>query len=119
MVGSLVRSVLVDLPAPIPVAGLSTDNNADNANANPGKVDPWKNIFPVERCTHGGMGQDGFYRFIGGLGGHGSTPGTRMRSRASELVGRRRRGAFIGVWIVCLRFGVGFVRDVGGSILGM
>ena len=84
MVGSLVRSVLVDLPAPIPVAGLSTDNNADNANANPGNVDPWKNIFPVERWTHGGMGQDGFYRFIGGLGG---TAAPQERECDREQVG--------------------------------
>ena len=61
MVGALSWSALVDLPAPVPVAGLSTDNNADNANANPGNVDRRKNIFPVERCTHGGMGQDGWW----------------------------------------------------------
>ena len=59
MVGALIWSALVDLPAPVPVAGPSTDNNADNANANAGNADRWKNNFPVERCTHGGMGQDG------------------------------------------------------------
>jgi hypothetical protein len=68
MVGALVRSALVDLPAPVPVAGPSTDNNADNANANPANADPWKNIFPAERRTHGHgfMGQDDFYGFLGG-----------------------------------------------------
>ena len=33
--------------------------------------------------------------------------------------GKKKTGAFNGVWIICMRFGVGFVRDVGGSILGM
>lgn len=68
MVAALVRSALVDLPAPVPVAGPSTDNNADNANANPANADPWKNIFSAERRTHG-HGQDDLYGLLGGLEG--------------------------------------------------
>ena len=85
MVGALVRSALVDLPAPIPVAGPSTDNNADNANANPTNADPWKNIFPAERRTHGHglMGQDDFYGFLGGR----IPPAAPQEERDREQVG--------------------------------
>ena len=86
MVGALVRSALVDLPAPLPVAGPSTDNSADNANANPANVDLWKNIFPAEHRAHGHgpMGHGDFHGWLGSLGG---TAGPQEQDRDREQVG--------------------------------
>ena len=86
MVGALVRSALVDLPAPLPVAGPSTDNNADIANANPANVDLWKNIFPAEHRAHGHglMGQGDFHGWLGSLGG---TAAPQEQDRDREQVG--------------------------------
>lgn len=78
MVGALVRSALVDLPAPLPIAGSSTD---DIGNANPANADPWKNIFLAEHRTHGHgfMGQGDFYGLLGGLGGNAAPQEERDR----------------------------------------
>ena len=47
MVGALIRSALIDLPVPVPVAGPSTDNSPYNANANPARLIRGKTSFQL------------------------------------------------------------------------